>query len=337
MGYSVLADVVIKDANNDGTDASRSFSVDPVAGQTIIAFGSFSPSGGTGAPLVTNQWGVTFTILTSPYESTPNMISFVAYAHNISGSGPMWIKVHDSANTNTYQRWCAIKVTGLDPSGHDQTASQGSNSGTTTPSTGTTGTTTSANELAVAALGVGVGLDATSIAVGGSWTQRHERVNSQSGTTGPSGEDDTLDITATGTQSASWTLGTAEAYSAIIVTFKELAVSFNAAGSGSFAVVGGAQNYGSFGAAGSGTFAVTGSYTPPLGFAAAGQGSFSVVGILSTSARFSARGNAQFVVTPNSPGVSARFVAHGEAVFSVIPVPQTAPPTLLAPYGGLST
>jgi hypothetical protein len=216
-----LVQTLTKDSNQDGAAGTRTFGTDPVAGHSIIVWGGIAPLGGTGAPLVTDNRGNTYTVLAGPYESTPNALSFLAFCHGIGGSGPLILQVHDSANTNTYQGWTAQEFDGLDVLGYDQTASQGNNTSVTNPSTSATATTTQADEIAFAALCCGAGPDLTSVAVGGSWTQRRERINSSSGSTGPSGEDDSLDLTATGAQSASWTLGTASGYSALIVTFKD--------------------------------------------------------------------------------------------------------------------
>jgi hypothetical protein len=331
MAHSVIQEISVIHQANAGS-SSQTFGSTPVTGRSIVVVGWGYSAGNFnvgGAADVADNKGNTYAVLQSGLQV--GMRCFVAYCHNITGGASFQVTVDPTSSSNFYA-WWAAEVDGLDPAGTYDVTSSNNGGSTTTPATGTTGTTTQAAELALAA--VVSSLTQASITVGGSFNEELEELDSS---TYQAGEADSLTLSATGTQSAAWTFATSAQFSAIIVTFKDAPVGFTAAGSGTFAVVGGAQNSGSFGAAGSGAFVVTGSYTPPLGFAAAGQGSFSVVGTLSTSARFSARGDAQFVVTPNSPGVSARFAAHGEAVFSVIPVPQTAPPTLLAPYGGLST
>lgn len=225
--FATLSVVQTKATNPvDNADSSAAtFVSTPTAGNLIVVtvFGWRTPGAGgfrMASNAVTDNKGNTYTqaVQSALDPTNSNVSTSIFYAYNITSSATFTITV-DPTGVGNYFSWAASEVSGAttgDPL--DKTTS---NTGTnaTAPSTGSTTATSQANEIVFA---VHVNdVTQTSITVDTFSPVFTELMENLDAANHIPGESDYRVISASGTQSCSWTLASASPWSASIATFKD--------------------------------------------------------------------------------------------------------------------
>lgn len=193
--------------------ASISFvTTQPSAGDLVVGGGSFEPLGTSSTLLVTDNQGNTYTVPDELRETGtgattfPLTTTYAALAHkeNVASSGTFTISFNTQVN-GSYYSCGAVAFSGAATSSalDVHTAGGTIDANQSSQGTGTTGTTSQADSVAVTALSVRNGISVTSLTVSGYTVTASQ----------PDGANHTVGglaykiLSATGTQTATWTYG----------------------------------------------------------------------------------------------------------------------------------